>query len=98
MKAPRFRNWFAKLSALNQPQRRQLLDALHPAAGIDQVAALIAQARGRVQARQRFRSPNHRTTRLASAPLPTYNSDASKARYLCPLQFMHLKFRLLYCY
>jgi transposase-like protein len=45
MKAPRFRNWFAKLSALNQPQRQQVLDALHPAAGLDQVVALIAQAR-----------------------------------------------------
>ena len=45
MKAPRFKNWFAKLSALNQPQRQQVLDALHPAAGLDQVVALIAQAR-----------------------------------------------------
>jgi len=45
MKAPRFRNWFAGLSSLNQPQRRQVLDALHPAAGLDQVVALIAQAR-----------------------------------------------------
>ena len=94
MKAPRFKSWFARLPLLNVPQRRQVLDALHSAAGIDQVAALIAQARGRVQARQHFRFPSHRTTRLASASLPTYNSDASKARYLCPLQFMHLKFRL----
>jgi len=45
MKAPRLRNWFARLSSLNQPQRRQVLDALHPAAGLDQVVALIAQAR-----------------------------------------------------
>jgi transposase-like protein len=45
MKAPRFRNWFAKLSSLNQPQRRQVLDALHPAVGLDQMVALIAQAR-----------------------------------------------------
>ena len=45
MKAPRFKNWFGKLSSLNQPQRRQVLDALHPAAGLDQVVALIAQAR-----------------------------------------------------
>ena len=45
MKAPRFKNWFARLPALNQPQRRQVLDALHPAAGLDQVVALIAQAR-----------------------------------------------------
>jgi len=45
MKAPRFRNWFARLSSLNQPQRRQALDTLHPAAGLDQVVALIDQAR-----------------------------------------------------
>ena len=45
MKAPRFKNWCARLSALNPPQRRQVLDALHPAAGLDQVVALIAQAR-----------------------------------------------------
>jgi len=45
MKAPRFRKWFATLSSLNQPQRRQVLDALHPTAGLDQVVALIAQAR-----------------------------------------------------
>ncbi|MBD8563864.1 IS1595 family transposase, partial [Oxalobacteraceae sp. CFBP 8763] len=45
MKALRFKNWFARLSALNPPQRRQVLDALHPAVGLDQVVALIAQAR-----------------------------------------------------
>ena len=45
MKAPRFRKWFASLSSLNQPQRRQVLAALHPAAGLDHVVALIAQAR-----------------------------------------------------
>ena len=45
MKAPRFKSWFARLPSLNQPQRRQVLDALHPSAGLDQVVALIAQAR-----------------------------------------------------
>ena len=45
MKAPRFKGWFAKLPSLNQPQRRQVLDALHPAAGLDQVVALISEAR-----------------------------------------------------
>ncbi|RYE74844.1 MAG: IS1595 family transposase, partial [Oxalobacteraceae bacterium] len=45
MKAPRFKSWFARLPSLNQPQRRQVLDALHPAAGLDQVVALITQAR-----------------------------------------------------
>ncbi|MEM8514857.1 transposase-like protein [Massilia sp. MP_M2] len=45
MKAPRFKRWFANLPSLNGPQRRQVLDALHPAAGLDQVVALIAQTR-----------------------------------------------------
>jgi len=45
MKAPRFTRWFANLPLLNVPQRRQVLDALHPAAGLDQVVALITHAR-----------------------------------------------------
>jgi transposase-like protein len=45
MKAPRFKGWFAKLPLLNQLQRRQVLDALHPAAGLDQVVALIGEVR-----------------------------------------------------
>ncbi len=45
MKAPRFKGWFAKLPSLNQPQRRQVLDALHPSAGLAQVVALISEAR-----------------------------------------------------
>ena len=45
MKAPRFKRWFATLPSLNGAQRCQVLDALHPAAGLDQVIALIAQAR-----------------------------------------------------
>ena len=46
MKAPRFKSWFSRVPTLNGPQRRQVLDALHPAAGLDQVVALIAEARG----------------------------------------------------
>lgn len=34
MRLPRFKKWFASLPALNQPQRRQVLDALRPAASI----------------------------------------------------------------
>ena len=45
MKAPRFKNWFAKLSLLNQPQRQQVLGALQPLAGLEQVVALIAEIR-----------------------------------------------------
>ena len=44
MRAPYFKKWFAKLPALNVPQRLQTLAALHPAAGLDQVIALISQA------------------------------------------------------
>ncbi|MFN3792004.1 transposase, partial [Massilia sp.] len=43
MRAQHFKKWFAKLSALNLPQRLQTLAALHPAAGLDQVIALIGQ-------------------------------------------------------
>ena len=45
MKAPCFKRWFARLPARHQPQRRQVVDALHPAASLDQVVALIAQVR-----------------------------------------------------
>jgi len=45
MKAPRFKGWFAKLPSLSQSQRRQVLDVLHPAAGLDQVVALITEVR-----------------------------------------------------
>ncbi len=43
MKAPRFRTWFARLSSLNQPQRRQVLRRPASAAGLDQVVAWIDQ-------------------------------------------------------
>ena len=46
MKAPRFTGWFSKLHLLNQPQRLRVIDALHPAAGLEQVIALIGQIRG----------------------------------------------------
>ena len=42
MRAPHFKKWFAKLPALNVPQRLQTLAALHPA-GLDRVIALIGQ-------------------------------------------------------
>lgn len=45
MKAPAFTKLFAKLGLLNGPQRRQVLDALRPAAGLDQVIGLIDQIR-----------------------------------------------------
>jgi len=45
VKAPRFKKLFAQLPFLNQPQRLQVLAALHPAAGLDRVIALIAEIR-----------------------------------------------------
>ncbi|MGH8486402.1 MAG: IS1595 family transposase [Pseudomonas sp.] len=45
MKAPRFKRLFAQLPSLNQPQRLQVLAALHPAAGLDRIIALIAEIR-----------------------------------------------------
>jgi hypothetical protein len=44
MKAPEFAKLFTRLPLLNQPQRQQVLAALHPAAGLDRVIALRANA------------------------------------------------------
>ena len=43
MKAPSFKKWFARLPALNQPQRLRTLAALQPAAGLDRMITLIGQ-------------------------------------------------------
>ena len=45
MKSPRFGKWFAGLTLLNPPQRRQVLAALHPVAGLDRIITLIEQIR-----------------------------------------------------
>ena len=45
MKIPGFKRWFARLPALNQPQRLRVLHALQPVAGLAQVIALIEGAR-----------------------------------------------------
>jgi transposase-like protein len=45
MRAPVFKKWFAKLPALNLPQRLQTLAALHPAVGLGRVIALIGEIR-----------------------------------------------------
>ena len=45
MKTPRFKSLLARLPLLNGPQRRQVLDALQPATGLDQVVALIDRVR-----------------------------------------------------
>ena len=58
MKAPAFTRLFAKLSLLNQPQRLQVLDALRPAAGLDQVVGLIDQIRSTERCCPRCASPH----------------------------------------
>ena len=45
MKTPQFAKFFSELALLNQPQRQQVLDALHPAAGLDRVIAFIGEIR-----------------------------------------------------
>jgi len=45
VKAPGFNKLLAQLPSLNGPQRRQLLAALHPAAGLERIIALIAEVR-----------------------------------------------------
>ena len=49
MQAPKFEKLFAQLALLNQPQRQQVLAALHPAAGLDRVVALIGDIRSRAR-------------------------------------------------
>ncbi|AWL07085.1 IS1595 family transposase [Massilia oculi] len=45
MKAPNLTKLCDRLSQLNQPQRQQVLAALHPAAGLDRVVVLIGEIR-----------------------------------------------------
>jgi len=45
MKAAGFNKWLSQLPSLNQPQRQQVLAALHPAAGLDRVVVLIDSSR-----------------------------------------------------
>ena len=49
MKAPRFAKLFAQFALLNQHQRREVLAALHPAAGLDRIIALIDEIRSRAR-------------------------------------------------
>ncbi len=47
MKAPKFEKLLGLLALLNQPQRQQVLAALHPAAGLDRIVALIGEIRSK---------------------------------------------------
>ena len=58
MKARGFTTLFAKLGLLSRLQRLQVLDALRPAAGLEQVVALIDQIRAGERCCPRCASPN----------------------------------------
>ncbi len=58
MEAPAFTTLFAKLGLLSRPQRLQVLDALRPAAGLDQVVALIDEIRSTERCCPRCASPH----------------------------------------
>jgi len=73
MKAPRFQQWYAELLSLNQPQRRQVLDALRPAAGRDNINALVEQ----------LRSPGRRCPRCASDSWHRHGHANGRQRYRC---------------
>jgi transposase-like protein len=73
MKAPIFKKWLAALPALNGPQRVQTLAALHPAAGLDQVIALIGQ----------IRAPLRRCPRCTSARHYRHGHANDLQRYRC---------------
>jgi len=49
MQAPGCARLFAQLAQLNGPQRQQVLAALHPAAGLDRVIALIDEIRAKAR-------------------------------------------------
>ena len=72
MKAPRFKELFAQLPSLNQPQRLQLLAALHPAAGLDRVVVLMAEIRPPLR-----RRPDHAIAATATARPTTCNGSAA---------------------
>lgn len=46
MQSERFAQWLTELIQLNDHQRERVWDALHPAAGLDRIVALIAHIRG----------------------------------------------------
>ncbi|QOY95812.1 IS1595 family transposase [Massilia sp. UMI-21] len=73
MKTPSFTKWFARLPALNGAQRQQTLAALHPAAGLDRVVALIEQ----------IRAPQRACPRCASQRCHRHGHANGLQRYRC---------------
>ncbi len=73
MQAPCFATWLAGLALLNQPQRRQVLAALQPSAGLDRIIALIG----------RIRSASRRCPRCASVHWCRHGHANDLQRYRC---------------
>jgi len=73
MKIPGFKRWFARLPALNQPQRLRVLHALQPVAGLAQVIALIEGAR----------SADRRCPRCHGAQWQRHGHANNLQRYRC---------------
>ena len=73
MKTPSFKKWFARLPALNGLQRVQTLAALHPAAGLEQIVALIHQ----------IRAAGRRCPRCACVRLHRHGQANGLQRYRC---------------
>jgi transposase-like protein len=73
MRAPQFKKWFAKLRALNLPQRLHTLAALHPAAGLDRVITLIDQ----------IRAPTRRCPSCACSHYHRHGQANGLQRYRC---------------
>ena len=73
MKAPGFKKWFARLPALNQPQRLRVLHALRPAVGLAHIVALIEQVR----------SADRRCPRCQSVHWQRHGHANNLQRYRC---------------
>ena len=73
MKAERFDQWFADLPQLNGPQRARVQDALHPAAGLDRIVALITDIRG----------PHRRCPRCKCTHCHRHSQANGLQRYRC---------------
>jgi len=73
MQSPHFEEWFAALRLLNAPQRKQVQQALLPAAGLDQIIALI----------DKIRAPGRRCPRCAGARCHRHSQANGLQRFRC---------------
>lgn len=69
MRTPEFTDWFTCLESLSEAQREQVLAALHPAAGLDRIVALITEIRAPIRRCPRCTSPHcHRNGHASNLP------------------------------